>query len=134
MNDPTPNYIAWAITIAIAVVIGNLASNWITAQYAEFTAEQALQAITRATQQQADSMRNQANAIEQRNAEVQRFQLEKAQQQRAGDVTGSKLARLCEEWTRTYEQIKSGFALQERNKFCTQRDAYVNNGTQPRPY
>jgi hypothetical protein len=132
-HEPAPiNYGTLFAIMLMAVVIGNLLSTWIVAQYAQYVAVKAMQQLTKDTAQLLKKSAAQTQAAMERMTNEQRLreqqQQEKHRQDRAASPTGRKLGQQCEDWTKAFEQFRSDAALQEQRRHCGRYQGYIQTG------
>jgi hypothetical protein len=124
IEDDEPSYLIWFLLIFLAVTLGNLTSNYITAKVAEY---QLMQAVGEAAKQSAAVIQQ----MQQRTAEQQAHYAQQQRQQRVSSPIGITLDRECSEWTQNHVQTKSTYAATEKNKRCGQLQHYIDTGTVP---
>lgn len=130
-TDPkhaSPNYWLLFLTITAAVIVGNLASTWMTAKIAQHQIElvwnDTANAIDRETQR--------AQAAMQQSREHAATQLAQVRAQRSADIHGRNLAKQCADWERASAELKSDTALAESRRHCGNYARYVDTGQLPR--
>lgn len=124
----SPNYWLLFITIAAAVMVGNLASTWITAKIAQYQIELAWGATTKVINQESKRVQAASQAALQRSQEQAAQQMEQLRAQRSADVNGRALAKQCDDWQRASLELKSDTAQAEARKNCGNYEHYINTG------
>lgn len=130
-TDPkqsSPNYWLLFITITAAVIVGNLASTWITAKIAQYQIELTWGATAKAINQESKRVQAASQAAVQRSQERAAQQMEQVRAQRSADVNGKVLAKQCDDWQRASSELKSDTAQAEARKHCDKYDHYINTG------
>ena len=130
-NGEPPNYLALLFVIIIAVTVGNLLSNWITAQYTAYVLQNAATEASKVFQEQMRHLKEVQQDAARQTATAQRQQHEQLRQSRASNPAGQKLARQCADWTQTHQQLKSQYALFEKERRCQQYESYIETGILP---
>jgi type II secretory pathway pseudopilin PulG len=126
MQDKEPvSYTLLLIVIIVGVTIGNLLSNWLTAQYAAYQIQKAAEQAGRVIQQQNERMRLQSK-------QAQAAQQAQIRRDRENNPLARKLAQQCNDWTRSFSDTKTAYAQQEMNRRCGQLRAYIDSGVAPR--
>ncbi|BCO30732.1 hypothetical protein TspCOW1_08350 [Thiohalobacter sp. COW1] len=115
------NYLLLFVIILIAVVIGNLASDWIELKWVEYQTAQAMSSLN-------DEMKGAAQEWHQRKLRHQR----QTQEERKRSATGVKLERACTDWTRADEEYNSYTTQTGREKHCTNYRKFIQSGIIPR--
>lgn len=130
-TDPkqsSPNYWLLFITITAAVIVGNLASTWITAKIAQYQIELTWGATAKAINQETKRVQAASRAALQRSQEQATQQMEQVHTQRSANVNGKVLAKQCDDWQRASAALKSDTAQAEARKHCGNYEHYINTG------
>lgn len=130
-TDPkqsSSNYWLLFLTITAAVVVGNLASTWITAKVAQYQIELTWGATAEAINQESKRAQAASQAARQRSQEQAALQLEQLRAQRRADVNGRMLAKHCDDWQRARLELQSDTAQAEARKHCGNYEHYINTG------
>jgi hypothetical protein len=127
-KQSSPNYWLLFITITAAVVVGNLASTWITAKIAQYQIELTWGATAKAISQETKRIQAANQAVIQRSEESAAQQMEQVRAQRSADITGRALAKQCDDWQRASSELKSDTAQAEARKHCGNYERYINTG------
>ncbi|BAZ94203.1 triphosphoribosyl-dephospho-CoA synthetase [Thiohalobacter thiocyanaticus] len=115
------NYLLLFVIILMAVVIGNLASDWIELKWVEHQTAQAISAFN-------DEINDAAQEQRQRNLRLQH----QTQEERKRSPTGVKLERVCTDWMRADEEYDSYTTQTGREKHCTNYRKFIQSGIIPR--
>lgn len=133
MEEKEPvSYTLLLIIIVVGVTIGNLLSAIITTKVIEHYAMQASAESVRIINEIGKRGAAQMQEINRQNAAAQERQQQETRSARENSPIARKLAQQCNDWTRAYDEIKSGYAKEEMTKRCSQLQAYINTGTAPR--
>jgi hypothetical protein len=130
-TDPkqsSPNYWLLFITITAAVVVGNLASSWITAKVAQYQIELSWGETVKAIDQETRRIQAVGQEAVQRSREQTTRKMEQLRAQRSVDVNGKMLAKQCDDWQRANLELKSATAQAETRKYCSNYEHYINTG------
>ena len=118
----TINYLILLLVIVIGVTAGNLLSDWLAVQIAQYRAESpAGSGKSRGSAQDPSGTRIPMPS------DVLRAQ----QEQRRRDRDGVRLGQTCEEWRQAHAQLKSETARDEMRKHCGLYERYVQDGVLP---
>ena len=127
-SSPAISHLAWGVTITVAVTVGTLLANWITAEVVAAKAERAAKALqAELAKTQRDILKQAEGARAAALAREQQLQLQ-LREQRRQDKEGRRLATACQEWRTAESTIQSETARMEAARQCGKLDNYVERG------
>ena len=122
----TINYLILLLIIVIGVTAGNLLSNWLAAQIAQYRAEQSPGGSGKPGRT-AGSAQDASGTRVPMPSDLLRAQ----QDQRRRDRDGVRLGQACDEWRQAHTQLRSETARDEMRKHCSLYERYVQDGVLP---
>lgn len=123
------HYLALFIVISLGVAVGNLSSNYISAQYVAYQANQAAKQYQQERAQQQEYSRQQSIEANERRKAANRAQFELDKKQRIASVKGIKLRRSCLDWERAYQQLNTETAKKKMDQSCMEYETYIHSGS-----
>jgi len=110
-------YVALLLVITTGVCAGNLLSNFISAQWLAYQAQQVAVSVERETQKfVAEQSRERSE------------QQQKLQQQRMTSRRAKQLRASCDDWKRAHQQFANNTSNREMTKACTAYQRYIREG------
>ena len=122
------NYYLIFLIVLVGVTLGNLLSNWVTANIAAHQAKQMLLVASQEFETQSQIWQQQAQQEAARLSKFNDQQKEAATAKRTRDATGQALWRTCMEWSEAAMQLKSQTAYNGSKSHCQRYETYVKTG------
>lgn len=122
------HYLALFIVISLGVAVGNLSSNYMSAQYLAYQANQAAKQLQRERVQQQEYSRQQSIEANERRMAANRAQSELDKEQRIRSAKGIRLRRSCLDWDKAYQQLNTETTKKKMDQSCMAYERYIHSG------
>ena len=122
------HYLALFIVISLGVAVGNLSSNYISAKYVAYQANQAAKELQKERVKQQEYFRQQSIEANEWRQAANRAQFEMDKKQRIASVKGIKLRRSCLDWEKAYKQLNTETTKKKMDQSCMEYDRYIHSG------